>query len=335
MKVIRSVTLSVTGKNPRGGFTLEKQSYSSDVENTQSENTQSENAEGFDAEPPTDVDLSESSTSSSFDEHNEESDQNDDLDLDVTDNAENTEDFDAEPPTDVEQSESERTDASDTESVISVTSTISHISTFDSQAFSNLEEYANANPLSITKPEPFTPPEGVNFKDFYIDFSAKIKDLIFNISLSPVCYVYELDEASHETDEPQAQAEASPLTLLKPTFRAYEDGTIVSLSYVKINNMKTFVKFKNGYKFRYNDVSLYISTKSLLSLLFPLTHSLGYNLINKLKISRSFSDFVQTGEVQPQNKLTSKTKTIKLVLKRIAKNFTEEDFNDYMTQVFD
>lgn len=323
MKVIRSVTLSVTGKNPRGGFTLEKQSYSSDVENTQSEN-----AEGFD--------LSESSTSSTFDEHNEESDQNDDLDLDVTDNELTQSDAEAQsgrtlsPPTDVEQSESERTDTSDTESVISVTSTISHISAFDSHTFSNLEEYANANPLTITKPEPFTPPEGVNFKDFYIDFSAKIKDLIFNVSLSPVCYVYETDEEASQ----DAQAEASPLTLLKPTFRAYEDGTIVSLSYVKINNMKTFVKFKNGYKFRYNDVSLYISTKSLLSLLFPLTHSLGYNLINKLKISRSFSDFVQTGEVQPQNKLTSKSKTIKLVLKRIAKNFTEEDFNDYMTQVF-
>lgn len=306
MKVIRSVTLSVTGKNPRGGFTLEKQSYSSDVENAEgferSENTQSENTQ------------SESSTSSSFDEHNEESDQNDDLDLDVTDNAE-SERTDVEPPTDV--------DVDDTESVISTISTISRFSTFEA----NLEEYANANPLTITKPEPFTPPEGVNFKDFYIDFSAKIKDMIFNVSLSPVCYVYEYDAELHETDE--------PLTLLKPTFRAYEDGTIVSLSYVKINNMKTFVKFKNGYKFRYNDVSLYISTKSLLSLLFPLTHSLGYNLINKLKISRSFSDFVQTGEVQPQNKLTSKTKTIKLVLKRIAKNFTDEDFNDYMAQVFD
>lgn len=315
MKVIKSVTQSVT-KNPRGGFTLETHSHSSDVENAQMQSlrrTSSENAEDFD--------LSESSTSSSFDEHNEESDQNDELDLDVTENAEGFEARNSSEDLDLNV-----TETSDAESVTSTISTISRFSTFDTHAFSNLEEYANANPLAITKPEPFTPPEGVNFKDFYIDFSAKIKDLIFNISLPPVCYVYELDNA-----EPQ---EAQTLTLLKPTFRAYEDGTIVSLSYVKINNMKTFVKFKNGYKFRYNDVGLYISTKSLLSLLFPLTHSLGYNLINKLKISRSFSDFVQTGEVQPQNKLTSKSKTIKLVLKRIAKNFTEEDFNDYMTQVF-
>lgn len=201
--------------------------------------------------------------------------------------------------------------------------------------FSNLEEYANSHPLAITKPENSTDTsttDNIKYKDFYIDFEKKIIDIIFNIVLPPICYLYPSEE---NLEEAEPDGCPSTISLLKPKFRAYENGKVIALSYVKINNIKTFVKLKHGYKFRYNDMTLYIYNTSLLGLLFPSTHSLSFDLITKMKINRGFSDYVRNGIVSSQNKLNGRSKNIMNAIKRIAKNFTEEERDGFISELFE
>ena len=239
-------------------------------------------------------------------------------DNDNTEN-ENLEDFDAEahsgrtlsPPTYVEQSDNIEIIGKD-------------ISTSKPSRFSNLEEYANSHPLAITKPETFSS-DNVKYKDFYIDFEKKIIDIIFNIVLPPICYLYPLENLD---------SSPSTISLLKPKFRAYENGEVFALSYIKIDNIKTFVKLKHGYKIRYNDITLYIYNTSLLGLLFPSTHSLSFDMITKMKINRGFSEYVRNGCVSPQNKLNGRSKNIMNAIKRVTKNFTEEEREGFISEVF-
>ena len=280
-------------------------------------------------------------------------------DNDNTEN-ENLEDFDAEahsgrtlsPTTYVEQSDNIEIIGKD-------------ISTSKPSRFSNLEEYANSHPLAITKPERFenvvqsetpqglmqrrtaaglcplrltsmqspkaepgqSPPstDNIKYKDFYIDFEKKIIDIIFNIVLPPICYLYPLENLD---------SSPSTISLLKPKFRAYENGEVFALSYIKIDNIKTFVKLKHGYKIRYNDITLYIYNTSLLGLLFPSTHSLSFDMITKMKINRGFSEYVRNGCVSPQNKLNGRSKNIMNAIKRVTKNFTEEEREGFISEVF-
>ena len=126
----------------------------------------------------------------------------------------------------------------------------------------------------------------------------------------------------------------STISLLKPKFRAYENGEVFALSYIKIDNIKTFVKLKHGYKIRYNDITLYIYNTSLLGLLFPSTHSLSFDMITKMKINRGFSEYVRNGCVSPQNKLNGRSKNIMNAIKRVTKNFTEEEREGFISEVF-
>ena len=255
-------------------------------------------------------------------------------DNDNTEN-ENLEDFDAEahsgrtlsPPTYVDaEAHSGRTlspttyvEQSDNIEIIG-----KDISTSKPSRFSNLEEYANSHPLAITKPETFSS-DNIKYKDFYIDFEKKIIDIIFNIVLPPICYLYPLENLD---------SSPSTISLLKPKFRAYENGEVFALSYIKIDNIKTFVKLKHGYKIRYNDITLYIYNTSLLGLLFPSTHSLSFDMITKMKINRGFSEYVRNGCVSPQNKLNGRSKNIMNAIKRVTKNFTEEEREGFISEVF-